>query len=127
MKKLILSILSLLTLTLAGCEPVERHTETCKVLSIDKQVETNGSGESFSTDIYWLVVTDKGAFHLRTDGIWACADGVGKLKEGCTYHITVDGWFSSSFWGVYPYIVNVTPCQEKDGLNVQDSDQIELN
>lgn len=108
MKKLTL-ILALLALTLVGCEKVDRHSVTCKVLSIDKQVETNGTKNSFSTDIYWLVVTDKGSFHLRTDGLWSCAGAVGKLKEDSTYYITVDGWFKSSILGVYPYIVNVAP------------------
>ncbi len=96
----------------AACQPVERHTSTCKVLSIDKQVKTSGSGESFSTDIYWLVVTDKGSFYLRTDGLWACPQAVGMLKVDSTYSITVDGWFSSTFLGVYPYIVNVNPSRK---------------
>lgn len=113
MKKLTTFLLALCALALTGCEPIERHTETCKVLSIDKQVKTLGTKDAFSTDIYWLVVTDKGAFHLRTEGLWACADGVGKLKEDSTYQITVDGWFSSTFLGVYPSIVKVSPFWEK--------------
>lgn len=107
MKKLPLTLLALLALTLTGCEPIEKHSTICKIRSIDKQVITSGSNKSFSTDIYWLVITDKGSYHLRTDGLWACPDAVGKLKVDSVYNITVDGWFSSSFLGVYPYIVKV--------------------
>ena len=96
---------------MAACEPIERHSKICKVLSIDKQVKTSGSGESFSTDIYWLVVTDKGSYYLRTDGLWTCPEAVGMLKVDSTYNITVDGWFSSTFFGQYPYIINVTPAR----------------
>lgn len=105
--------LVLCAVVLTGCEPIERHSETCKILSIDKQVETSGSGDTFSTDIYWLVVTDNGSYHIRTDGLWACPDAVGAIQKDSVYSLTVDGWFSSSFLGVYPYIVGVSPCMEK--------------
>lgn len=113
--KIICALIAILAPALTGCEPVSRHTEVCKVLSIQKQVETSGTQSSFSTDIYWLVLTDRGSYHLRTDGLWACPDAVGKLKEDSTYRITVDGWFSSSFWGIYPYIVKVDPTGQKGG------------
>lgn len=112
MKRPVLTIFAALVVLLVACERVEKHTETCKVQSIDKQVETVGNGDGFSTDIYWLVVTDKGSYHLRTNGLWACADAVGKLKVDSVYNITVDGWFASSFLGVYPYIVEVEYHQE---------------
>lgn len=113
MNKTKLLILALLAIALTGCQSIEKHTETYKVLSIDKQVETSGTKESFSTDIYWLVVTDKGTFHVVTEGLWACPDAVGKIQKDSIYDLTVDGWFSSSFLGMYPYIVDVSPCREK--------------
>ena len=62
MKRLIITIFAVLAVMLAACERVEKHTETCKVLSIDKQVETSGNEDGFSTVIYWIVVTDKGTY-----------------------------------------------------------------
>lgn len=90
-----------------SCEPVSRHSIQCKVLSIEKQTEQSGSAKSFSTIIYWLVITDRGTFHITTDGLWACPEAVGCLKPDSTYILTVDGLYQSSFFGVYPYIVKV--------------------
>ena len=117
MKRLIITIFAVLAVMLAACERVEKHTETCKVLSIDKQVETSGNEDGFSTVIYWIVVTDKGTYHLRTAGLWACADTVGKLKVDSVYDITVDGWFASPFLGAYPHIVKVESHQDKGGVD----------
>ena len=94
-------------LTLCACEPVSKHEVTCTIHSIDKQVEQSGDAKSFSTEIYWLVTTDKGAFHIKSDGLWACPEAIGKLKVDSTYILTVDGFCQSSFWGIYPYIVKV--------------------
>ena len=94
-------------LFLCACQRIEKHTETCKILSIDKQVETSGTKQSISTRIYWLVVTDKGSFHIVTDGLWACPDAVGRLQIDSVYNLTIDGFYQSSFLGVYPYIVQV--------------------
>lgn len=90
-----------------GCERIEKHNVTCRILSIDKQTEQHGDSESFHTDIYWLVTTDNGTYHITTDGLWACPEAVGKLKVDSTYTLTINGWFKSSFLGVYPYIVKV--------------------
>lgn len=111
--KLFITVFAMFAFALAGCEKVEKHTEVCKVLSVDKQVKTSGSADGFSTDIYWLVTTDKGTYHLRTDGLWTCPEAVGKLKPDSVYNITVDGWLSSPFLGAYPFIVKVSPCREE--------------
>lgn len=105
MKKFLLILT--LTLTLSACERVNKHSVICKVLSIDKQIEQSGTSKSFSTEIYWLVTTDKGTYHIATDGFWACPEAVGQIKPDSTYIFTIDGLYQSSFYGVYPYIVNV--------------------
>ena len=102
-----LFILIGILLLLCGCEPIEKHKVTCKVLSIDKQVKQSGTAKSFSTDIYWLVTTDNGVYHIVSDGLWACPEAVGQLKIDSTYTLTIDGFCESSFWGIYPYIVKV--------------------
>lgn len=105
MKK-IFSLLLLTSLILAGCQQIEKHRVTCKVLSIDKQVKTSGDKDHFSTDIYWLVVTDRGTFHARTEGLFGCPEATALLKDS-TYTLTIDGFFQSSFLGVYPFITKV--------------------
>ena len=105
MKKII--ILTILSLILYQCEPIEKNSVTCKILSIDKQIKQCGSTKSFSTDIYWLVTTDNGVYHIVSEGIWACPEAVGQLKVDSTYTLTIDGWGKSSFLGMYPYIIKV--------------------
>lgn len=100
-----------LGLMLFGCEPVQKHDVTCKILSIDKQTKQHGDSKSFTTDIYWLVTTDRGTYHITTDGFWPCPEAIGQLKVDSTYTLTVDGWCKSSFFGIYPHIVKV----EKSG------------
>lgn len=104
MKKLFLLLLT--SFALVGCQKIDKHRVTCKVLSIDKQVKTSGNKDHFNTDIYWLVVTDKGTFHARTDGYFGCAEAT-TLSKDSTYTLTIDGFFQSSFLGVYPYITKV--------------------
>ena len=99
-------LLLLLTLGFVGCQQIDKHTVTCKVLSIDKQIETSGNKDSFHTDIYWLVVTDQGTFHARTDGLFGCAEAT-TLQKDSTYTLTIDGFFKSPFLGVYPFITKV--------------------
>ena len=106
MMKLKLLFISLL-LFLSGCTQIHRHKEKCKVLTIEKQVEQQGSSESFSTRIYWLVVTDNGTYNITTKGLWSCPEALGKLKEDSTYLLTIDGFYESSILGLYPYIVKV--------------------
>ncbi len=100
------TLLILILVLLCACQKVSRHTVTTKVLSVEKQVKTSGNEKRISTDIYWMVVTDKGTYHVTTEGYWACAKAIA-LQPDSTYVLTIDGWFSSPFWGVYPYIVNV--------------------
>lgn len=98
-----LFLLLLTPLLLSGCQPIEKHRVTCKVLSIDKQVKTSGNKDNFTTDIYWLVITDQGTFYARTDGYFGCAEATA-LQKDSTYTLTIDGFFQSSFLGVYPFI-----------------------
>lgn len=90
----------------AGCQPVDKQTVTCKVISSDKQVVTSGDKEHFSTDIYWLVVTDHGTYQARTDGFFPCAEAIA-LQKDSTYTFTIDGFYQSSFLGIYPFITKV--------------------
>lgn len=101
MKKI--AIITALTLILCGCEPVQKRTETVKVIAVEKQTVTSGYKDNFSTHIYWLINTDKGTFQVETSGLWACPEAA-SLKVDSTYTVTINGFFKSSFLGVYPFI-----------------------
>lgn len=104
MKKIV--TITALMLILCGCEPVQKHTETVKVIAVEKQTETSGNKDKFSTHIYWLINTDKGTYQVETSGLWACP-GAASLKVDSTYTVTIDGFFKSSFLGLYPYITEI--------------------
>lgn len=106
-RKIVRILLFIIALIFCQCQRIDKHEITCRVYSIEKQVKTSGSKESFNTDIYWLVTTDRGSYHIVTDGLWACPEAVGQIKADSIYTLTIDGWFESSFWGMYPYIVKV--------------------
>lgn len=94
-------------LILFACEPIDTHSVTCRVYSIEKQVVHSGDKDHLYTDIYWLVTTDNGTYHITTDGFWACPEAVGQIKVDSVYTFTIDG-YKSSFWGIYPHIVSVS-------------------
>ena len=100
--------IAICALIISACDRVAPHTVTCRVYSIDKQVVHSGDKEHLYTDIYWLVTTDNGTYHIVTDGLWACPEAVGLIKVDSVYTFTVDGFYQSSYWGVYPYIVGVS-------------------
>ncbi len=104
MKRIV--IIFALALIFSGCEPVQKRIETVKIISVDKQIETNGSNGNISTHIYWLINTDKGTFRVETAGLWACPEA-SSLKVDSTYTVTTDGFFKSSFLGLYPYITAI--------------------
>ncbi|MCM1147309.1 MAG: hypothetical protein NC344_05675 [Bacteroidales bacterium] len=84
-----------------------RQTQSFLQSAVNRQqVKTSGNKEHFITDIYWLVVTDKGTFHARTGGYFVCAEATA-LQKDSTYTLTIDGFFQSSFLGVYPFITKV--------------------
>lgn len=82
-------------------EKTQRHT----VLSIDKVENTEGDSEGFSTRIYYIVSTDRGAYHVRTAGFNAAPECAG-IKVDSTYLLTTRG-ISVPFIGVYECIIKV--------------------
>lgn len=103
---ILLSLLLSLIL-LSSCQRVNRHKVTCKILTVEKQVETSGNEDGFCSNIYWLAVTDSGTFTIETEGLWACPEAIGKLKKDSIYTLTIDGYIESRFLGIYPNIVKV--------------------
>ena len=81
-------------------EKTEQHT----IQSIDKVENTVGNNEGFSTEIYYIVTTDKGVYHIKTTGFNAHPECVA-IKVDSTYMLTTRG-MSCPFIGMYPSIIN---------------------
>lgn len=71
MKKFLLFALVAVVSLLASCSRSQRFQggnrklyDTITVYSVDKIVETSGNKESFGTETYYLVATDKGAYRI---------------------------------------------------------------
>ena len=88
-----------------GANFANKTTQTHTVLSVDKIQETEGDSENFYTRVYYLVSTDKGAYHVRTKGLNAAPQCVGIQKDS-TYVLTTRG-VNIPILGVYPCIINV--------------------
>jgi hypothetical protein len=103
------SILLVLTAVFVACGiwanfrdvRVEQHT----ILNIDKVEKTEGNSDGFTTRIYYIVSTDKGAFHIRTEGLNAAPECAG-IQVDSTYILTTRGT-SIPIVGVYKCIVKV--------------------
>lgn len=101
MKKFLLVALIAVVSQLASCSRNQRFQEgnrelydTITVYSVDKIVETSGSKEFFSTETYYLVATDNGAYRIDLYGIWANPQLVGVIKQGRTYIVKTE-WLNA--------------------------------
>lgn len=97
MKKFLLVALVAVVSLLASCSRNQRFQEgnresydTIMVYSVDKIVETSGSKEMFSTETYYLVATDKGAYRIDLYGIWGNPQLVGVIKQNKTYIVKTE-------------------------------------
>lgn len=80
--------------------------DTITVYSVDKIVETSGSKESFSTETYYLVATDKGAYRIDLYGIWGNPQLVGVVKQNKTYIVKTE-WFNAPILKEYKRITKL--------------------
>ena len=80
--------------------------DTITVYSVDKIVETSGSKERFSTETYYLVATDKGAYRIDLYGIWGNPQLVGVVKQNKTYIVKTE-WFNSPILKEYKRITKL--------------------
>ena len=77
--------------------------DTHKILRIDKVESVQGDNNGFTTSVYYMVSTDKGAYKIKTSGLNACLECTG-LKEGETYILITRG-MNIPILGMYPNIV----------------------
>lgn len=113
MKKFLLAALVAVVSMLALCSRNQRLQDgnrelydTITVYSVDKIVETSGSKEMFSTDTYYLVATDKGAYRIDLYGLWGNAQLVGVIKQGRTYIVKTE-WFNAPIIREYKRITKL--------------------
>lgn len=79
------------------------HTDVHKILKIDKIKSVQGDSDGFTTDVYYMVSTNKGAYKIKVHGLNACLECSG-IKEGETYILKTRG-MSFPLIGWYPNIV----------------------
>ena len=113
MKKFLLFALVAVVSMLASCSRNQRFQEgnrelydTITVYSVDKIVETSGSKECFSTETYYLVATDKGAYRIDLYGIWGNPQLVGVVKQNKTYIVKTE-WFDAPILKEYKRITKL--------------------
>lgn len=107
MKKIAIAIF---VIALIGCAWFvtfsNQQTLKVRVNKVDKIEKVSGSKESISTQIYYLLYTDKGTFRINIDGILAHPELAGKMEKDSIYEISVCG-VDVPFWGVYRNVVDV--------------------
>ena len=113
MKNFLLVVLIVMVSLLASCSRNQRFHkgkrelyDTITVYSVDKIVETSGSKEWFSTETYYLVATDKGAYRIDLYGIWANPQLVEVIKQGRTYIVKTE-FFNAPMIKVYKRITKL--------------------
>ena len=113
MKKILLVALIALVSLYTSCSRNQRFQEgnrelydTITVYSVDKIVETSGSKESFSTETYYLVATDKGAYRIDLYGIWGNPQLIGVVKQNKTYIVKTE-WFNAPILKEYKRITKL--------------------
>ena len=81
------------------------------IMSISKIENVSGNEDGFSTEVYYLVTTDKGAYRIETTG-WNAHPECASIREGQTYILTTQG-INAPFFGMYPAIISY----QKSGNN----------
>ena len=82
-----------------------RQTQEHTIRSINKVEKVHGDSESFTTEVYYLVTTDKGAYKVVMDGFNAAPQCAG-VKVDSTYTLTTRG-INFPFLDIYPKIIAV--------------------
>lgn len=81
-------------------------TSAHEIKSIELVTNVHGSDGDISTSVYYVVVTDKGIYHLKTTGVNAAPGLASKIEPGKKCTMTTRGVYSS-FFGFYKSIVDV--------------------
>lgn len=82
-------------------EKTQMHT----ILSNEKVEKVHGNEDGFTTEVYYLVTTDKGAYKVVMAGFNAAPQCAG-VKKDSTYRLTTRG-LEMPFFDIYPKIIKV--------------------
>ena len=100
------AVVALFIFGYAACRFANQKTQEHLILSVDKVENTTGDAEGFSTEVYYLVTTDKGAYKVVMEGFNAAHQCAG-VKKDSTYILTTRG-IEFPLFGIYQNIINAT-------------------
>lgn len=98
---IIIALMICLSAYLKNYSNPQKDTHT--ILRVDKVESVQGDNNGFTTSVYYMISTDKGAYKIKTNGLNACLECTG-LKEGETYILITRG-MNIPILGMYPNIV----------------------
>jgi len=75
------------------------------VYSIDKVEKTVGDSDGFTTEVYYIMTTDKGAYEIVMNGFNSSLQSA-RVQKDSTYIITTRG-VSVPFLGIYSKVISV--------------------
>ena len=81
----------------------DEHTVTATAYGVEKITKTHGDKDGFNTDVYYLLTTDHGTYHIGIDNLFAHPEYAQAIQADSLYQITVIGK-SFPFWGIYPQV-----------------------
>lgn len=87
------------------CKYTNSNTQEHTILSIDKVEKTKSTSDGFTTELYYMVTTNRGAYKIVTSGFNASPQCAGIQKDS-TYILTTRG-INIPFFDMYPNIIRV--------------------
>jgi len=85
---------------------MNERVDAYEIQSISEIHNTHGSSDSFETEIYHLVHTDKGVFKVEMSGLNAAPHCAGLIHKGDTLVLRTRG-LEFPFFGLYPDVIEV--------------------
>lgn len=77
-----------------------------KVSKVEKIERISKTGDKLTTNIYYLVFTDKGTYSIAIEGFFAAPHIAGQLKEDSSYTFRIIGP-EAPYLGIYRNIVEL--------------------
>lgn len=102
----VIALLAIFLGTIAYMNLGEPRNVDIKVNKIERIERVTTVNKELSTDIYYLVFSDKGTFRVSIDGLFASPGIIGELKEDSSYTARVMG-IDIPVLGIYSNIVSI--------------------
>lgn len=98
---LIICIASVAYMNFAGAQNID-----VKVNKLERIERMSTVNKELSTDIYYLLFTDKGTFRISIDGLFASPQIIGELKPDSVYTLKVVG-YEAPILGIYKNVLSI--------------------